>query len=92
MSEVMFRYQKLLPSTADGDDGLLFAKYYPTEANWLRTHGEALRISVYRWPEFIARYVCDHVGMTVFEFDIWLDQQIAERFGDTFNKRGASDT
>lgn len=92
MSEVMFRYQRLLPIASDADDLQLFTAHYPTEANWLRANGGALRISVYCWPEFVARYVCDRLGMTVFEFDIWLEPQIAERFGNAFNKRGVSDT
>lgn len=91
MSEVLFRYQRVLPTASDADDDHLFALHYPIEANWLRANGGAVRISVYRWPEFIARYVCDHLGMTVFEFDVWLEQQIAEQFGTTFDKRGTSD-
>lgn len=92
MSEVMFRYQRILPIASDADDFRLFAKHYPTEANWLRANGGAVRMSVYRWPEFVARYVCEQLGMTVFEFDIWLEPQIAEQFTDAFDKRGVSDT
>lgn len=91
MSEVMFRFQKLLPITEEDDEYALFAKHYPTEASWLRVNGGAWRVSIYRWSEFVARYVCDHQGMTVFEFDLWLDQPIAEQFGNTFNMRGARD-
>lgn len=92
MPDMMFRYQRLLPTASNIDEhGLLFAQHYPKEANWLHAHGGALRISVYQWPEFIARYVCDHLGLTVFEFDIWLDQAIAEQFAATFDKRGTHD-
>jgi hypothetical protein len=86
MAEVVFRYQTVLPIGRDTP----FAMAYPAEADWLRQHADGARISVYRWPEFVAHFVCDQIGMTVYEFEVWLEQEIAEQFGHLFNKRWAS--
>lgn len=73
----------LLPLNTQGADAALFATYYPEQDRWLREHGD-FQVSVYRWPEFLARIMCDRIGMTVWEFEVRLTAELADAFARVF--------
>jgi hypothetical protein len=74
-----FRYEPTI-LTMQGDVVDAFANLYPDHAGWLRDHAVEHRVTVYCWPDFLARMMCNRIGTIVCEFEVTVDSAFAERF------------
>jgi hypothetical protein len=90
MPEVGFRYDAALVPISDmhGDIADAFAGLHPAHACWLRDNAVRHRVTVYCWPDFLARMMCNRIGTIVCEFEVIVESEFAERFAAIKNARG----
>ena len=81
MSDITLRYPPI-PLTRGCDDREAFALGFPDMHNWLCHNAIPFRLSVYRWPEMMARLLGNGLGTTIYEIEIILADNYAKVVND----------
>jgi hypothetical protein len=70
MSEFIFRP---IPLISGLDDQEAFRAGWPDLYHWLTGRAIPYRLSVYRWPEILARLLGNRLGTTIYEITVQTD-------------------